>query len=43
MHLCALNGKMEEMKCLVAKGAEVNLKVRENWKLFYIWTAHGPV
>ncbi|PNF20576.1 hypothetical protein B7P43_G04870, partial [Cryptotermes secundus] len=30
VHLCALNGKVEEMKCLIIKGAQVNLKVREN-------------
>jgi hypothetical protein len=43
MHLCALNGKVEEMKYLIIKGAEVNLKVREKWKQhkirIWIWTA----
>lgn len=29
LHLCALNGRVEEMKYLIMKGAEVNLKVRE--------------
>lgn len=29
LHLCALNGRVEEMECLIMKGAEVNLKVRE--------------
>jgi hypothetical protein len=29
MHLCAVNGKLEETKCLISKGADVNLKVRE--------------
>lgn len=29
LHLCALNGRVEEMKSLIMKGAEVNLKVRE--------------
>lgn len=33
MHLSVLNGKVEETKCLISRGAEVNLKVREKWRV----------
>jgi ankyrin repeat protein len=31
LHLCAVNGRVEEMNYLIMKGADVNLKVRDTW------------